>query len=835
MQTRQVDSLWPFSKSVQIDFHIVGKLPPTTEDILVKFKSLHLSNLALPENRNHNSKLKDAAYKICYEAQQWWINAGYVVRRIDDLSNEVLKLNIEWKEIIKDNNKIKKGSKKSTPGIERNVESFLKKAQKTFHVVPESYAKYLEASAESTVDMNAKRKFETDLIYLRNMYAFVGDEREGKGSLGRFDRELASSSVSSPKPKANRDTSTTKSKPTSSTDPSNESTQSPLDSIGFLGESSDSDTVDSSDPDYAPPVPLKKKKSTHMQLNFDKQALKSACLQSDVDGESIRHQLKYTTNLIQSAGGSTDNISLSRSSLDRFKKQARHEKVGDIQDRENGLLQKHKRWVLLWDGKTFKQRTHAGKKKPVLAILLKCLDNDEEILVDVIDMTGKKGGSDLECSSIVDSLNYIEFDVKKIIGLVFDTTAVNSGHLNGVAVQLQQHISHQLLQLACRHHVMELVCGGAASIVYGDSESPYEAVFKSFASVWENINVQDYRTLGTSNRKLCAAQEEIAEFLLHWLQHSPNLREDYKKLIELTILFLGATFPTGYNFSFKAPGAFHHARWMAKIIYTISIAMFKHQLADDPEFTEACDLDLIWSLAAFLCLHYVKFWFMSPNLADAAVNDLQLWNKLNDVSQLSDQQLKNYPIAFKDMAEAALQKLNLHLWYLTERHVVFAFASEQVPMQTKVKMWQKMQRYKSSKAPAAVTGSGLVQMPAIKKTTRLQDLIGPDSHRFFRILPEFEVLLSCHPKEWPELQEYQSLKSLLKKMPATNDSCERALGMVTAIEKRVTTPTTNTELANVIKVTHAYRAAIRNAAKNIIASGKKADTTTKQFLQNIRW
>ena len=113
------------------------------------------------------------------------------------------------------------------------------------------------------------------------------------------------------------------------------------------------------------------------------------------------------------------------------------------------------------------------------------------------------------------------------------------------------------------------------------------------------------------------------------------------------------------------------------------------------------------------CLYYSKCWFLSPNLVDAAVNDLQLWNTLNDVCQLSQHQLKSYPIAFKDMAEAALQKLNLHLWYLTERHVVFAFASEQVPMQMKLKMWQKMQQYKTSKAPAAVAGSGLVQMPAI--------------------------------------------------------------------------------------------------------------------------
>ena len=97
---------------------------------------------------------------------------------------------------------------------------------------------------------------------------------------------------------------------------------------------------------------------------------------------------------------------------------------------------------------------------------------------------------------------------------------------------------------------MELICGGASSVVYGDSESPYESVFKSFANLWEKVNVQDYRTLGSSNRKLNAAAAENAELLLNWLQNSPNMREDYKKLIELSILFLGATFPANYNFTF---------------------------------------------------------------------------------------------------------------------------------------------------------------------------------------------------------------------------------------------------------------------------------------------
>ena len=158
--------------------------------------------------------------------------------------------------------------------------------------------------------------------------------------------------------------------------------------------------------------------------------------------------------------------------------------------------------------------------------------------------------------------------------------------------------------------------------MYGESESPYEVVFKSFAGVWGKVNVEDYRTFQSSNRKLSSAQKSARDFLQNWLQNSSNIREDYKKLIELAILFLGGTFDSSYKFTFKAPGAFHHARWMARIIYTIMIAIFGHQLADNPEFTQECDLNRIWSLAAFLCIYYVKYWFLSPNLTDAAINDL---------------------------------------------------------------------------------------------------------------------------------------------------------------------------------------------------------------------
>ena len=499
------------------------------------------------------------------------------------------------------------------------------------------------------------------------------------------------------------------------------------------------------------------------------------------------------------------------------------------------LNQDFRTFVLHWDGKTFKRKTHTGKKKPVLAVVLKCLQDEEEILVDVINMSGKSG-ADMECRSVVASLNKIGANLKNILALVFDTTAVNSGHRSGVTVQLQRHINQPILQIACRHHILELLCGGAATIVYGETDSPCESIFKSFASVWSQINQQDYQVFQTRCRKPMASSESTHEFLMAWLQDSTNLREDYKKFLELSILFLGGTFPEGYHFTFKAPGAFTHSRWMAKIIYTLMIAMFSHQLAAEGlEFTKDCDLDNIWSLAVFLSVRYVKYWFLSPNVANAAINDLEMWRTLNEFTLLSPQQLINYPRRFKEMAVAAQQKLNNHLWYLTERHIVFAFASDKVSTAVKTKMWQKLQQYKSSSTPPAVIGNGLVQMPIINQSTRLSELVGPDSFALFQILPQFDALVHTNPRSWQDLDVFQSFKSLIENIPGTNDVCERALGLVTDIEKRATAPRCDAEMANIIKVTYSYRAAVRNQAKQALDNSKKADTTTKNFLKDLHW
>ena len=83
-------------------------------------------------------------------------------------------------------------------------------------------------------------------------------------------------------------------------------------------------------------------------------------------------------------------------------------------------------------------------------------------------------------------------DQSRIIGLVYDTTSVNSGVRGGIVRLLEDAFGRRLLQLPCRHHIYELVCAAAAVVVYGSSTSPIEDTFKGFAKSWNGLDPTKY-------------------------------------------------------------------------------------------------------------------------------------------------------------------------------------------------------------------------------------------------------------------------------------------------------------------------------------------------------
>ena len=76
---------------------------------------------------------------------------------------------------------------------------------------------------------------------------------------------------------------------------------------------------------------------------------------------------------------------------------------------------------------------------------------------------------------------------------------------------------------------------------------------------YNNLHTLDVNSLAEPFLKDQATKS--LEYLQSCLQNNVFPREDYRELLELSILYLGGCLP---NFKFQTPGPVHHARFMAK-------------------------------------------------------------------------------------------------------------------------------------------------------------------------------------------------------------------------------------------------------------------------------
>jgi hypothetical protein len=81
------------------------------------------------------------------------------------------------------------------------------------------------------------------------------------------------------------------------------------------------------------------------------------------------------------------------------------------------------------------------------------------------------------------------------IGLVFDTTAHNTGRVNGAVVLIQQKLNKDLLELACRHHVFELLLGAVFDDMVGISKNPDLLFVDCLQKKWREIDRGKHCTL----------------------------------------------------------------------------------------------------------------------------------------------------------------------------------------------------------------------------------------------------------------------------------------------------------------------------------------------------
>jgi hypothetical protein len=129
---------------------------------------------------------------------------------------------------------------------------------------------------------------------------------------------------------------------------------------------------------------------------------------------------------------------------------------------------------------------------------------------------------------VADTLKYWGIE-QRVAALCFDTTATNTGHRHGACVLIEQMLAKDLLYLACRHHVMELVVGAAFNEVLPGSSGPEIKLFKRFQEHWNLIDQNKYQPAATdpySENLVASCCNEKIEFARLQLEVQQP-RDDY--------------------------------------------------------------------------------------------------------------------------------------------------------------------------------------------------------------------------------------------------------------------------------------------------------------------
>jgi len=143
--------------------------------------------------------------------------------------------------------------------------------------------------------------------------------------------------------------------------------------------------------------------------------------------------------------------------------------------------------------------------------------------------------------------------------LCCDTTASNTGNINGACVLLEQKLNRKMLIFACRHHIYELVLKSVFEVKINQvTTNPDIPLFRKLRDNWESVDrdkIQCYK----EKLALHLTVSEIDNLLDFYRTELTKeiVRDDYRELIELSVIFLGGD--TQKKFKIRPPSAIHQA------------------------------------------------------------------------------------------------------------------------------------------------------------------------------------------------------------------------------------------------------------------------------------
>lgn len=519
------------------------------------------------------------------------------------------------------------------------------------------------------------------------------------------------------------------------------------------GESDDEESDDEEyedaeeDPEWLPPTLLKKQKKEKITKGFVQKALddpevSAVAMARGITPGSVSHltaAMNYA-NSEPNKGNSKGNIHVKHKKHRRLYANNVREKTKTSLAEENGASFLH------WDEK---QLENATQEQLESNFVERC----------AILASNKHGAHLLAIRKLVSATGCIIADAcvfllqlfcftSSIVGIVFDTTASNTGFENGAGPIIERRVGKKLLYLACRHHVYEIFLRSAYEMIVSKSTSPFAKMSETVKTMWGALDFDDVRLLElpkSTNKLIVNAKQSLIGFYESIIDS--QVRNDYREAAELAITLLGGT-----KRFFKKPAGDSNARWMSKFLYTAKAYMFGNQLG----FADT-EIKLYQTFLTFCVVVYLPAWFKCSMICEAAVTDIEFARRLDWFSKIQS-----------NVSKTLLEKLNNHSWYLGSELAWTCLFSNSITAEQQQKIINKLKRLKPNwnKRSIKLKGTHALFTKRDKliavKNLKLEDLINETS---LAVMQQLNI----------SLDDLEKAQQVAKSIPCTNDVAERAI------------------------------------------------------------
>ncbi len=213
----------------------------------------------------------------------------------------------------------------------------------------------------------------------------------------------------------------------------------------------------------------------------------------------------------KSFGKNIDDLAISCDTIRRHRVAHRAKRAASLKSEFQGGVS----LVIHWDGKLIPDLT--GKEKVDRLPVVVSGSNISQLLV-VAKLPSGTGES--QATAVYDAIE--DWGIASSIrAMCFDTTFSNTGRTAGACILLEQKLGKELLALACRHHILELIISAAFQVCFGPVSSPVVQLFQRFQGHWGVVDKNKYQT-GIASDDVAGLvkdiRESVIEFALKHLQ-----------------------------------------------------------------------------------------------------------------------------------------------------------------------------------------------------------------------------------------------------------------------------------------------------------------------------